>query len=727
MEDLPVDSATRELVWGKMEEIELHLQKLRNALLDGTLGRTHGTAEILHEIQGLMGRNLPLASRILDTLAKDEAMETTQKLVYLHLKLEIAMATGPLEDGLEAANQAYLLGTTQPNIPPRALFRACLDAGDAHRVCGLLDEARHFYSQAREVATHADFTLDVATHTDLTRDVATHTDLTWDVATHTNPAMDPADAAVLADIHLGILLLASGHLNMAIQDTFLPLLQRDLGQYSRGLLLQHLGNAYRSAADWGPAKDHLREAVSIATALGDEIQAAGRYGDLGNVYRSEGRTAEALQEQEKQYSFALRRGDLSGLCTACFNKGFTFYSMKPVPDYQQALVYLTLQLLLARRLGDPGMQGKALNCLGKVYTGMQQPDQAVVLLKQTIELIHSTGNVAGEGMAHGNLGTAYRDLGRYEEAIENHQMYLSNADSRDDVGGVAIMQRELALDYLFNKDYEMAERSIRDAVVTLERIRGKLGPEDSSRIAHNEKDQVDAYNILLHILVLQGKSQDALVMAEKGRGRALADLMSAKVEQTEQEPVTVIKGIADIRTLAAELHTTIVFYSVVTEQRPYSVGERWVYSWVVNPGEQEVHFTRTPLEGDTVQVDRTELDQGYYDTLLRSMGDLSVGDAEGIQGDDSEDTSDDSEDDDLERVLALKVRSTQQTREHRWETQLRADYDILIKPVDQFLPTQAGQEAAPKITFIPHGEYCQAQASDYRDINTSFFCYVHVI
>ncbi|XP_078590695.1 uncharacterized protein LOC144870439 isoform X2 [Branchiostoma floridae x Branchiostoma japonicum] len=682
MEDLPVDSATRELVRGKMEEIELHLQKLRNAPQDGTLGRTQGTAEILHEIQGLKGRNLPLASRLLDTLAKDEAMETTQKLAYLHLKLEIAMATGPLEDGLAAANKAYLLATTQPYTPPRALFRACLDAGDAHRVCGLLDEARRFYSQAREVATH--------------------TDLTRDVATHTNPAMDPADAAVLADIHLGILLLASGHLNTAIQDTFLPLLQRDLGQYSRGLLLQHLGNAYRSAADWGPAKDHLREAVSIATALGDEIQVASRHGDLGNVYRSEGRTAEALQEQEKQYSFTLRRGDLSGLCTACFNKGFTFYSMKPVPDYQQALVYLTLQLLLARRLGDPGMQGKALNCLGKVYTGMQQPDQAIVLLKQTIELIHSTGNVAGEGMAHGNLGTAYRDLGRYEEAIVNHQMYLSNADSRDDVGGVAIMQRELALDYLFNKDYEMAERSIRDAVVTLERIRGKLGSEDSSRIAHNEKNQVDAYNILLHILVLQGNSQDALVMAEKGRGRALADLMSAKVEQTGQEPVTVIKGIADIRTLAAELHTTIVFYSVVTEERPYSVGERWVYSWVVNPGEEEVHVTRTPLEGDTVQVDRTELDQGYYDTLLRSMGDLSVGDAES-QDDDSEDTSDDSEDDDLERVLALKVRSTQQTREHRWETQLRADYDILIKPVDQFLPTQAGQEAAPKITFIPHG------------------------
>ncbi|XP_019625622.1 PREDICTED: tetratricopeptide repeat protein 28-like isoform X2 [Branchiostoma belcheri] len=674
MEDLPVDSATRALVGGKMKEIELHLQKLRNDPPDA-----QGT-ENLQAIRDLMGRNLHLASHLLDNVLKDEAMDATQRLACLHLKLEIAMATGPVEDGLAAANQAYLLATTQPDIPPSALFQACLDAGDAHRVCGILDKARHFYRQARDVATHMDDT-------------------------------------VLAETHLGILLLASGHLNKAIQDSFIPLLRQDMGQYNRGLLLQHLGNAYRSAADWGPAKDHLREAVSIAEDMGDPIQAASRYGDLGNVYRSEGRTAEALQEQEKQYNFALLRGDLSSLCTACFNKGFTFYSMKPAPDYQQALVYLTLQLLLARRLGDPGMQGKALNCLGKVYTGMQQPDQAVVLLKQTIQLHQNTGNVAGEGMAHGNLGTAYRDLGRYEEAIVNHQKYLENADSREDVGGVAIMQRELALDYLFKKDYDMAEKSIRDAVTTLERIRGKLGPEDLSRIAHNEKNQVDAYNILQHILVLQGNSHDALVMAEKGRGRALADLMSVKVKQTGKQEAPVINSIMDITTLAAELDTTIVFYSVVTEQHPYNIGERWVYCWVVNPGEK-ILFTKM-LQVDKVQVDRGELDQGYYNTLLRSMGTLSEEAEEGQDGDEtsvSEDTSDESDEDDLDRLPALKVKpspSTQQTQEHRWETQqawehrwetvLHADYDNFIKPIDQFLPALDGRETAPRITFVPHG------------------------
>ncbi|XP_066282945.1 tetratricopeptide repeat protein 28-like isoform X3 [Branchiostoma lanceolatum] len=892
MEDLPVDGATLALVRGKMEEIESHLQDLRNAP-GGAWAPTQGTAaENLQEIQGLMGRNLPLASRLVDSILEDEAMDAahvsfirtranlqelsciiSQRLAYLHLKLEIVMATGPVEDGLAAANQAYLLATTHSSIPLRALFQACLDAGDAHRVRGLLDKARHFYSQARDVAAQIDPTdsqardvaaqidptdsqardvaaqidptdsqardvaaqidptdsqardvaaqidptdsqardvaaqidptdsqardvaaqidptdsqardvaaqidptdsqardvaaqidptdsqardvaaqidptdsqaRDVAAQIDPTdsqaRDVAAQIDPTdsqaRDVAAQMDPAADPAEAAVLAEIHLGMLQLASGHLNTAIRDSFLPLLGQNMGQHNRGRLLQHLGNAYRSAADWGPAKDHLREAVSMATEMGDEIEAAGRHGDLGNVYRSEGRTAEALQEQEKQYSFALQRGDLSGLCTACFNKGFTFYSMQPAPDYPQALLFLTLQLALARRLGDPGMQGKALNCLGKVYTGMQQPDQAVVLLKQTIALHHSTGNVAGEGMAHGNLGTAYRDLGRYEEAVVNHQTYLQNADSRDDVGGVAIMQRELALDHLFSKDYAMAERCIRDAVVTLERIRGRLGPEDSSRIAHNEKNQADAYNILQHILALQGNSQDALVMAERGRGRALADLMRAKVDRMGEREAPIIDSIADITALAAELHSSIVFYSLVTEQGPYSVGERWVYCWVVDPGDGKVTFTRTPLQGDPVQVERGELDQGYYNTLLRSMGDLSVEEPEPSQDSDentsdSQETSDDSDEDDLDRVPALKVKptpstqqpqeqrwETQQARERRWETQLRADYDLLIKPIEKFLPTPDGREAAPKITFIPHGflfsvPFCALVATD---------------
>ena len=77
---------------------------------------------------------------------------------------------------------------------------------------------------------------------------------------------------------------------------------------------------FRSAADWGPAKDYLRESIAIAEALNDTVAVADRQGDLGTVYRSEGRTADALQYQQKHYQFAKMRGKFRGRGRVSFSE-----------------------------------------------------------------------------------------------------------------------------------------------------------------------------------------------------------------------------------------------------------------------------------------------------------------------------------------------------------------------------------------------------------------------
>lgn len=77
-------------------------------------------------------------------------------------------------------------------------------------------------------------------------------------------------------------------------------------------------------------------------------------------------------------------------------------------------------------------------------------------------------DVAGEGMAWGNLSTVNRALKRFQDAIDHPLKYRDNAERRMDIGGVAIMQHQLAMDYfLFGKLLE-AERSVLDALQTLE-------------------------------------------------------------------------------------------------------------------------------------------------------------------------------------------------------------------------------------------------------------------
>ena len=66
----------------------------------------------------------------------------------------------------------------------------------------------------------------------------------------------------------------------------------------------------RASADFGTAKEYLREAIAIAERLEDPVAVADRHGDLGTTFRSEGRFTDALTHQKKQFVFAKQRGKL---------------------------------------------------------------------------------------------------------------------------------------------------------------------------------------------------------------------------------------------------------------------------------------------------------------------------------------------------------------------------------------------------------------------------------
>ena len=103
--------------------------------------------------------------------------------------------------------------------------------------------------------------------------------------------MKDFDRETSAKIHLAICLLDRGELKEAIETYFKPLMvfKSNMSYYTRVLYLQYYGNACRSAADWGRAKEYLREALDLAKEVRDAGLVSSCCGDLGNVFRSEGR------------------------------------------------------------------------------------------------------------------------------------------------------------------------------------------------------------------------------------------------------------------------------------------------------------------------------------------------------------------------------------------------------------------------------------------------------
>ena len=251
--------------------------------------------------------------------------------------------------------------------------------------------------------------------------------------------------------------------------------------------------------------------------------------------------------------------------------------------------------------------------------------EAVKLFRIAVTQAQKANNVAGEGMAWGNLGTVHRFLEQYEDAIECHIKYRENAERRMDIGGVAIMQRELAMDYYLSGDLQKAESSILSALETLERIRAQIGEEDESKISNYEKNQAEAYNLLQVVLVAQEKYKEAFVLADASRGRSLSDIVQRRLfgvnaSETNSKYLSeefITESFSSLLEVGRQRSTNLVLYSVVKEFGQEEEALQWVYAWVLKI-DGSLHFSKTRTK-DRAPME-VKLNDKTLISLSRSMG-----------------------------------------------------------------------------------------------------------
>ena len=250
------------------------------------------------------------------------------------------------------------------------------------------------------------------------------------------------------------------------------------------------------------------------------------------------------------------------------------------------------------------------------------------MFRVALDTARKAGNVAGEGMAWGNLGNVHRALAQFEKAIECHLKYRDNAQRRLDVGGVAIMQHQLAMDYFLSGNLPEAEKSIIDAFQTLESIRSQIGKDDQSKLSNFEKNQADAYNLLQMVLVAQKKYKEAFVFADASRGRALTEIVRNRVWGSISSPTDInclreeftTQSFQSLLQVSRKLSTALVMYSLVKEFDRTGAIFNWVYAWVLHPT-GSLDFSKTPLQSGTEF--KVEVNDEFIFKLRSSMAQQS--------------------------------------------------------------------------------------------------------
>lgn len=552
-------------------------------------------------------RNVYLLRKYIDdVLTKSDMVPQQERIRLLRHKTKALSAGKTLTEAKECALEAYNLAKS--NGFRHWIWSTSLDLTMVERCMGRLSGADKYLNIAFE---------------------------------HISSVIEEQETTVMK----GDLLLARGQLNEGIETIFNPLLEKVEDKRIKGLLLQKLGNGCRSAANWGQAKQYLRQSIEIAQELQNAVDEFDRHGDLGNVYRSEGRIRDALQHQWLHLKFALNRGDLTGLTAACFNVGFSNYTIKPQPNLDNAMVFTLLNNILATQCHHEPLRGISLNNLGKIFMAMELYEAAIPILHECVQVAKETENFGGEGMAYGNLGTAHRALKNYEYAIKYHEMYKENARNRGDDGGMSIMQTELTLDHLLKGDLDNALKEVTASISTNEAIRAQLGTEDASKLANFEKNQATAFNLLILILKKQKKYKEALAISELGRARALTDrichiksgssqncskwlwMENVLVDQLLDEKLT-NEIVQDYIAAATKLNSNFLVYSLVTEFDKNGKQQKWLYMWAVlpqlpaNSTKETVNFRSIKI-GDSTDRTGMNLDETFFTNLTRSFGETN--------------------------------------------------------------------------------------------------------
>ena len=214
-------------------------------------------------------------------------------------------------------------------------------------------------------------------------------------------------------------------------------------------------------------------------------------------------------------------------------------------------------------------------------------DEAISLLNQAIDLyraetadpgtseLQRDSNMISELMIYAHLAGCYAEMNDYENLLTTLRTSI-------DIRNQLAAKPHLSLE---------AEAGLTTLPGWIDTWRGRL-PSDTERIEVLEASR-DFFNDLTWVLAELKNPEAALVAAEKGRARAIADLLTVNQFENPSDRATLALAptLEKIRQTAQAHQITLVEYAIMASE---VYGEDSLFAWAVEPS-GDVHFESIPL------------------------------------------------------------------------------------------------------------------------------------
>jgi tetratricopeptide (TPR) repeat protein len=444
--------------------------------------------------------------------------------------------------------------------------------------------------------------------------------------------------------------------------------------------LSNIGVVYKSLGQYPKALEYYQQSLVIKKAIGDKSGEGTTLNNIGVVYQSLGRYPKALEYYEQSLVIRKAIGDKSGESTTLNNIGGIYDSLE---KYPKALEYYEQSLVIRKAIGDKFGESNALGNIGVVYYSLGQYPKALEYYQQSLVIAKAIRNKSGEGTTLNNIGAVYQSLEQYSKALEYFKQSLAIAKAIGNKSGESQTLSNIGDALLKQKNPALAEKSLREAIAIWETIRGSKnnsgqGLSDSDKVSFADR-VAETYKLLQRSLIEQNKPQAALEIAERGRARALAELLASRSVDAATNTLKLPKSpnLVKIQQIAKSQNATLVEYSLIDDT---------IYIWVIPPN-GSITFKQSKLPPNTTIKDLVNTSRDDIGVRGRSGSRNTPSSPAAAQGD------------------------------------LKLLHKLLIEPIAKSLPKDPNQ----RIIFIPQGELFFVPFVALQDSNDKYLIEQHTI
>ena len=433
---------------------------------------------------------------------------------------------------------------------------------------------------------------------------------------------------------------------------------RALGQYRRAA-----GYAY-GASRLGASRRVQTEALQV----------------LGDTAFDVGQFEEAIEHYEAAIAYSKKIGLIDGQRSRFINihlltqLGRAYQAVGRTSKAENAT---RESLELAEQVTSPPPQTIllfALNAAAMVNLDGGKNPIAFAQLQRAMTIAKSNGlNSAGEITTLINFGNYNQKIGNLDQAIEYYESARKVADQVNDRASSARAQSAIGQIQLKQTNIKAAIQSLTKSIDTFESLQPEL--KDTQRITLAETQAI-TYELLQTALVQDNNSDQALIITERARARALVDLLQRKQTQKTaieaNEPSAI--NLNAIKATAKSQNATIVTYSV-THQFGNPELESELYTWVIQP-DGTIHFKATNLrtpETPPVQLIASSRSRNPLKQLITRSNKTRA---------------------------AMKTESDRPETYAQYASASKSAHQLLIEPIQQWLP----KNSSDRVIFVPQGE-----------------------